>query len=361
MLEKLNKYNFETKSNIKHKNKYDYSLVEYIDFITKVKIICPIHGVFEQSPKNHLRTNGCSECYDENKKNTKKYIIKKSNEIFITKYDYSLVDDIIDVKTKLKIMCPIHGIFEKRYDAHLSGQGCLLCKDDELTFFITKSNKKHNNKYDYSLVIYINNKTKVKIICPIHGIFEQRPDNHLHNGCPYCSNNLKSSKDKFEEKSNIIYNYRFDYSLVVYVNNSTKVDIICKYHGIFKQSPNSHLSGHNCPHCNNIKKRLRNIEEISKRKFDGLQIIPNFNRNACEMFEEISLKEGIHIQHAMNGGEYHIKELGYWVDGYDKENNVVYEFDEKHHFKNGKLKEKDIIRQKEIENYLKCKFIRIKE
>jgi len=62
----------------------------------------------------------------------------------------------------------------------------------------------------------------------------------------------------------------------------------------------------------------------------------------------------------MNGGEYHIKELGYWLDGYDKENNVVYEFDEKHHFdKNGNLSEKDITRQQEIELLLGCKFIRI--
>jgi len=64
----------------------------------------------------------------------------------------------------------------------------------------------------------------------------------------------------------------------------------------------------------------------------------------------------------MNGGEYHIKELGYWLDGYDKENNTVYEFDEKYHFdKNGNLSEYDLIRQQEIEHFLKCKFIRIKK
>jgi len=54
--------------------------------------------------------------------------------------------------------------------------------------------------------------------------------------------------------------------------------------------------------------------------------------------------------------------LGFWVDGYDKENNIVYEFDESHHFNSeGKLKKKDIQRQKLITEHLNCRFIRIKE
>lgn len=88
---------------------------------------------------------------------------------------------------------------------------------------------------------------------------------------------------------------------------------------------------------------------------------PNYNKKACEIFDKISKENNIIIRHAMNGGEYYIKELGYWVDGYDYENNVVYEFDERRHFEvNGELKEKDRIRQRRIENLLKCKFIRIK-
>ncbi len=66
--------------------------------------------------------------------------------------------------------------------------------------------------------------------------------------------------------------------------------------------------------------------------------------------------------HKKNYGDVHKKELGYWVDGYDEKNNIVYEFDEKRHFdKNGELLERDKIRQKEIEDLLGCKFIRIKE
>ena len=79
------------------------------------------------------------------------------------------------------------------------------------------------------------------------------------------------------------------------------------------------------------------------------------------LIEEYGKNEGYTFMHAENGGEYFIKELGYFVDAYDPINNVVLEVDERHHFDNkGKLKEKDIIRQKEITKILGCKFIRIK-
>ena len=53
--------------------------------------------------------------------------------------------------------------------------------------FIEKAKLKHGDKYDYSKVKYTNNKIKVKIICPIHGEFEQTPNCHLDNqGCPIC-------------------------------------------------------------------------------------------------------------------------------------------------------------------------------
>ena len=46
-----------------HGDIYDYSKLEYIDSKTKVKIICQIHGEFEQNPKNHsYRGDGCKKC-----------------------------------------------------------------------------------------------------------------------------------------------------------------------------------------------------------------------------------------------------------------------------------------------------------
>lgn len=88
---------------------------------------------------------------------------------------------------------------------------------------------------------------------------------------------------------------------------------------------------------------------------------PPYNPKACQYFNQLMKESNTYIQHAENGGEFLIRELGYWVDGYDQINNIVYEYDEKHHFVNEQLLNKDVRRQQEITNFLKCKFIRIKE
>ena len=110
-----------------------------------------------------------------------------------------------------------------------------------------------------------------------------------------------------------------------------------------------------------LKHRLHYIKRIENSKKEGIQLFPFFNKKACEIIDLYGKENEYNFQHAMNGGEYFIEHLGYWVDGYDKEKNVVIEIDENHHFNiDGTLKEKDIIRQKQIENALSCKFIRIK-
>jgi len=83
---------------------------------------------------------------------------------------------------------------------------------------------------------------------------------------------------------------------------------------------------------------------------------PNFNPNACVLIEEYGKQNGYNFQHALNHGEYYIKELGYWVDGYDSEKNVVIEFYEEWHRKT-KQKEKDQKRKELIMKTLNCKFI----
>ncbi len=104
------------------------------------------------------------------------------------------------------------------------------------------------------------------------------------------------------------------------------------------------------------KSRVAAIKRISKQEFNGNPIVPSFNPNACKIIDEYGKKHGYHFQHAMNGGEFYIKDLGYWVDGYDKEKNVVIEIDEAHH---RSQKKEDMNRKREIENYLECKFIRM--
>ena len=137
MVKKLNKEIFIEKAKNVHGDKYNYSLVEYINSRTKIKIICPVHGMFEQISKNHLKGSGCSIC-NKNKANysfSDKALLKHNN-----KYDYSLVD-YIDNKTKIKIICPIHGEFEQKAEHHLNGAGCPICNESrgerEIKQFLT--------------------------------------------------------------------------------------------------------------------------------------------------------------------------------------------------------------------------------
>lgn len=101
--------------------------------------------------------------------------------------------------------------------------------------------------------------------------------------------------------------------------------------------------------------RKRRYKEISEKYSKAF---PNFNPLACQFIDAYGKQNGYNFQHALNGGEYHIKELGYWVDGYDKEKNAVFEYNESSHYnKFGNLKEKDVRRLCEIKTHLNCELI----
>ena len=257
MGKKLTTDEFIEKAKEIHGDKYDYSEAVYINARTKVKIICPIHGEFFQEPHKHMRGSLCPKCNVDRQKLTAEDFIKKAREVHGDKFDYSKAK-YINYDTKVEIICPEHGSFFQAPNSHLSGTGCPMCANNQkldLSTFIKKAIIIHNGKYDYSKVIYLNNHTKVKIICPEHGEFLQRPYSHLNeSGCPICSYNKlaeerKMSFDSFFEKAFKAHGAKYDYSLVEYKNCRTKVKIICPEHGEFFQTPSHHLSGKGCPIC----------------------------------------------------------------------------------------------------------------
>jgi hypothetical protein len=106
-------------------------------------------------------------------------------------------------------------------------------------------------------VQYINTRTKVSITCPIHGDFQQSASSHLQGcGCPNCAHNLKHSKESFIKKANEVHFNKYDYSLVDYVNNKLKIKIVCPFHNIFEQTPGHHLSSGGCSVCAYSKREL---------------------------------------------------------------------------------------------------------
>jgi hypothetical protein len=176
-----------------HGDKYDYSKTDYRGKQKKVKIICPIHGEFETQANYHLEGRECRKCASQ-KRNSRyslgnEKFINRAKEIHGDKYNY---DDVnySNNSNKVQINCPIHGPFFQSPDKHLRGDGCRKCggRDKTTEEFVKQSKEIHGDKYDYSDVDYKTATQKVKIICPIHGEFEQSPNNHLSGfGCKLCS------------------------------------------------------------------------------------------------------------------------------------------------------------------------------
>ncbi len=233
MSKKLTTYEFIEKANEVHKDKFDYSLVNYINMHTKVKIICPKHGEFEQAPNSHIHGHDCFKC---------------------------------GIKTRI------------------------LSQSNTTEWFIEKATQIHGGKYDYSKVLYINSATKIIIICKNcklengNGEFEQSPNKHISRsqGCTNCSSSTKLTNDKFIRRATQIHRDKYDYSKVVCIRNDEKIIIICKKHGEFNQTPLSHINGKaGCKKCG--------IEEMKKKQKSELKDVIEKFKNIHEDDYDYSL------------------------------------------------------------------------
>lgn len=186
----------------------------------------------------------------------KEYVLKKFKEVHGDKYDYSLVD-YKNVSTPVTIICPKHGKFQKRPENHIKGAGCHRCikllTQDQV---INDFKKVHGDKYDYSLVKYNHSQKKVTIICPEHGEFQQTPNSHKNGAsCKKCYvDSQREDISSIISKFRKIHGDKYDYSKVNYTSVRHKVTIRCPKHGDFQQAVQAHLRGFGCYKCGNLKK-----------------------------------------------------------------------------------------------------------
>ena len=209
---------------------------------------------------------------------TKLEVINKAYEVHGYKYIYDKME-YVNNSTKICIVCPIHGDFWQRPNDHLSGKGCPKCSDktSNQKDFKNKAIEIHGEKYIYDNVIYINNYTKVSIICPEHGEFWQTPSNHLQGrGCPKCGQyKRKLKQEDLINSFNQIHKNKYVYDKMNYVNFSTKICIGCKEHGDFWQTPSDHLNGHGCPKCAKKSASEKIIKPFSQFVEDSIKIHGN--------------------------------------------------------------------------------------
>jgi hypothetical protein len=313
-----------------HSKKYDYSNVKYINNRINVKIICPIHGMFEQKPQIHLKGCGCRFCGKIKNKQpitfTTEEVIKRFKYVHGDTYDYSKVN-YINSSNKLIVICKKHGDFLITRIAHeYYKRGCKKCKqghyvdkskiDKKNLMWKNKMNNIWKGKYDFTDSHFSNKRCEVIVKCKLHGFFKSKVSvlNMGRGGCEHCCENKRQAKhtekhqNTFIQKASIIHKNKYDYSLVNYINNSTKITIICPKHGQFEQVPYTHLSGCGCNFCKTSKGENKILDFLKKY---NIQYEPQY-------FVKIN-------------------EKNYFFDFYLKAYNIIIEFDGKQHFQPIKL------------------------
>lgn len=209
--------------------------------------------------KSHLRgglSTKCKQCQTQSVASFLRHkdFPKLAREVHGDRYDYSKV--VYHNNRKLVIIvCPHHGQFTQTPKNHLKGHGCPRCGSSLLSLndFITQSQKKHDNRYGYDLVNYTTGDVPVSIICPVHGPYSQVPYDHMRGaGCKACVlDTRRLTTIDFVTRAAERHNGRYDYSKTVYCSSSLDpVCVICRQHGEFWQRPDAHLyAGHGCPQC----------------------------------------------------------------------------------------------------------------
>ena len=205
------------------------------------------------------------------KYNTVNDVINKLNLVHGDKYDYSKVT----LDKKITIICPVHGEWTASRSDIFRGSGCKKCyyenkKSISTEQFIERAMRIHGVKYEYSNVNFVNWKTNVDIICNTHKcITSVRPANFLSGLVPKCCKTYRSgdTKNQFISKAKLAHGDKYDYTLVEYTNQNTKVNIICRAHGTFTQTPTNHKAGHGCPKCANVFSNSK-VEMLLSTEFD---------------------------------------------------------------------------------------------
>ena len=146
---KITKIDFIKKSKMIHKNKYNYSFVDFSKYKNnthKVLIYCKEHGFFYQSVNQHVAGHGCSIC-GKNKAIDKKEFLNRTNKIFGDLYDYSSIFEINNSKDIINVICKKHGPFRIKVFNHIRGSGCPHCILKSQTILYNKLKKEINEEF----------------------------------------------------------------------------------------------------------------------------------------------------------------------------------------------------------------------
>lgn len=306
----------------KHGTLFKYDLVSYKNNESKVKIRCPNGHIFEQSPTYHLKAkrNACVNCQLKNT-SCNEFIELSKKKYGDKTFDYSTIN-YTSMNSNITLRCQRGHIFTTNPTLHLrekSRGGCRKCQainEREKNSYtqekwIELATIKHSSKYNYSKVSYINNKSKVCILCPTHGEYSQVAGQHLRgSGCHICwreciASQHHLSEDELNNRLEIcasVHKNKYTYGGFFRQNTVLFINVICPLHGSIPQRLNRHIVGYGCYKCSS-QHSLQQIDWLNYR----------------------AVSDGF-IQHARNTGEYRVDKTNMTVDGFNNKTNTIYEY-----------------------------------
>jgi hypothetical protein len=279
-MRKLTHEIFLEKANRKHNNFYTYP-EEYQGWSIPIKIICPKHGEFSQEPGNHMSRSGCQKCSVDRKTKTKDKFEEDAKEIHGEKYKYHLVEyktAHTPIKIWCPIHGEFEQT-PNAHLAGKGCDDCGGSKLKTTAKFIQEANDVHDYFYTYPFADYKNAFTPIKICCPIHGEFEQPPHSHLTGyGCGTCGGTKLKTLEEFIEEAELVHDKKYTYPLAEYKGGHVPIKICCPKHGEFEQPPSSHLAGHGCPKCITSRGEIKILGILKKLSIKNK---PQYKNETC--------------------------------------------------------------------------------
>ena len=300
----------------RHNDAYECDLSNYVDQYTEIPIKCPIHGVFYKKPVTLLHSSGCAECgkYSGNARLDKAKVIDRIEAKFPGQY---LTDKVeyVNQRTPVNLTCKKHGEFSKTPKVLFKGIGCPECSKENRSnngdAYFEKVTKMHNGKYDYSEAKYVNSYTKIKIKCPEHGYFEQRPDTHLKHGCLKCGlARRRMGRDEFMTEVKRLHPELVIDAGCEYTTQDKPAKLKCARHGYFHKI----------------------ASDLLRTRPDGKAMTGGCNKCAASYGEQ-------RIMHLLSSWnilyvrEYKIPKSTYRYDFYLPNLNILLEYDGEQHYR----------------------------
>ena len=308
----INEENFLKKAKEIFGDFYIYDKVHYVNATTKVCIICPIHGEFWQTPNSHLNKNGCPICGSK----TKYFDKEKTLDLIIKECSLRVKNGVIQTfvrclddwkfgATRVIINCPIHGDYIVSVRDFLENRtfGCQKCSINNHSTDSQRDEQFQSLKrdcdlifgkdhYDFSKAIYINEDTKIEVICKEHGSFFIKPKLlRKGSGCPICfPKNISRGERRIlkyltDNNINFISQYRVDLGIICKKTSSVKIDFFVKY-----QNRNIWIEFNGEQHymfCSKFHVDMNEYEEQVKRD----KLVSNYAKNNNIELLEISYKD----------------------------------------------------------------------